>query len=103
MGKSAIFEKAREANHEMVENRGRSWSPAQHLLYNATLGATAKGEASAPPPRDSTSPAIAQALTSERPRTRYYPGSGGGLPAWAGMRMRHMLPDALWDTLILGV
>lgn len=50
-----------------------------------------------------TSAAIAHALTSPSPKTRYYPGSLGvaGLPAWAFAKIKSVAPDRILDYTIL--
>ena len=55
---------------------------------------------SAEPTATTTTPAILDALTSARPKTRYAVASAGPFPSWFVVWLKSMMPDRIMDKLL---
>jgi len=107
-----IGKKSLEAHHQQSKKNtmgGDATSSAVSLTYQQQTmlegfeTSYSRAFATADGPADSTTPTILRALTDPRPRTRYYPGGAGGMPAWFIPKLKQVMPDRVLDAFMIRV
>lgn len=100
--KTDIGKKSAEA-HRRNKKQTASLTDQQQAMLEGFETSYHRAFATADGPADSTTPAILRALADPRPRTRYYPGVAGGMPAWFIPKLKQLMPDRVLDAFMIRV